>query len=190
MLLLFVGYFLFFGDILVPATYIIVQAQAAGVDAALVGSLLPTWSATGIPGRIIPSLLADVIRRFNTTTLLLGKSSLLTLALWLPGVHSQDALITYAVLYGFASGAIFSLAPACVAQVSKIREFGTRTGIALALGGIGVLVSPPIAGAILQAMGGRDYMGLQLFCGLEMLSGMACLGAARVRQGGWRWGKI
>lgn len=143
-----------------------------------------------IPGRIIPSLLADVIRRFNTTTLLLGKSSLLTLALWLPGVHSQDALITYAVLYGFASGAIFSLAPACVAQVSKIREFGTRTGIALALGGIGVLVSPPIAGAILQAMGGRDYMGLQLFCGLEMLSGMACLGAARVRQGGWRWGKI
>ncbi|KXJ85446.1 major facilitator superfamily domain-containing protein [Microdochium bolleyi] len=190
MLLLFVGCFLFFGGMFVPATYIIVQAQAAGVDAALVGYLLPIWSAASIPGRIIPGLLADIIGRYNTTTLLLGTSSLLTLALWLPGVHSQDALIAYAVLFGFASGAIFSLAPACVAQVSKIREVGTRTGIAFALGGVGVLVSPLIAGAILDFMGGRDYMGLQLFCGLEMLGGMACFGAARVRQGGWRWGKI
>ena len=94
------------------------------------------------------------------------------------------------MLYGFASGAIFSLAPACVAQVSKIREVGTRTGIAFALGGVGVLVSPPVAGAILEAMGGEDYTGLQLLCGLEMLGGALCVGAARVRQGGWGWVKV
>src|SRR5690349_21269945 len=105
---------------------------------------------SSVPGRIIPGLLADIIGRFNTTTLLLGRSSLLTLALWLRGVHRREAIIAYAVLYGFASGAIFSLAPACVAQVSKIRQVGTRTGIAFALGGVGVLISPSIAGAILE----------------------------------------
>ncbi|KAJ1323078.1 MFS transporter MCT family aspergillic acid transporter [Microdochium nivale] len=191
MLLLFVGCFLFFGGMLVPGSYIIVQARDAGVDAVLVGYLLPIWSAASIPGRIIPGLLADVIGRFNTTTLLLGTSSLLTLALWLPGVHNQDALVAYAVLYGFASGAIFSLTPACVAQVSRIREVGTRTGIAFGLGGLGVLISPALAGVILESStGGKSYLGLQLFCGLEMMGGMLCFAAARVQQGGWRWGRF
>lgn len=45
MLLLYVGCLLFFGGMFVPASYIIVQAQAAGVNAALLGYLLPIWSA-------------------------------------------------------------------------------------------------------------------------------------------------
>ncbi|KAH7025091.1 riboflavin transporter MCH5 [Microdochium trichocladiopsis] len=188
--LLFVGCFLFFGGMFVPQNYIVVQARQAGVSENFVAYLISIWSASSIPGRIIPGLLADRMGRFNLTTLWLLASGVLTLALWLPGVHSTPALVAYAVLFGFVSGSIFNLAPACVAQVSKIREVGTRTGIAFGLGGVGVLISPPIAGAILESMGGKDYWGLQVFCGLEMLAGMACFAAARVLQSGWGWTKV
>ncbi|KXJ95165.1 major facilitator superfamily domain-containing protein [Microdochium bolleyi] len=188
--LLFLGCFLFFGGMFVPQSYILVQARNAGFDPELVVYLIPIWSAASIPGRIIPGLLADKVGRFNLTTLWLGASAVITLALWLPGVNSTPALWAYAVLFGFVAGSIFSLAPACVAQVSKIREVGTRTGIAFGLGGVGVLISPPIAGAILESMGGQEYWGLQVFCGLEMLAGMLCFGASRVLQKGWKWTKV
>lgn len=209
--LVFMGCFFFFGGMFVPQNYILVQARAAGFDEALVVYLIPVWSAArsvvvflviqggrvltcvfvhSIPGRIIPGFLADRIGRFNLTTLWLGAAGVITLALWLPGVDSIPALWAYAVLFGFVAGSIYSLAPACVAQVSNIREVGTRTGIAFTMGSIGVLISPPIAGAILQSMEGKHYWGLQLFCGLEMLAGMLCFGAARVLQEGWRWTKV
>lgn len=59
---------------------------------------------------------------------------------------------------------------------------GTRLGMALAFGGVGLLIGGPIAGALLT---GAGWMGLQVWAGtLVMVSG-ACLFCVRVLKDGW-----
>lgn len=182
-------FFFFFGGMFVPFSYILVQAEHAGTDPVLVEYLLSIMNASSIPGRIVPGLIADLIGRFNTTILFLGISAISTLTIWLPGVSSTPALIVYVVLFGFSSGCIFNLAPAVIAQVSSIREIGTRTGIAFAVGGTGALIAPFIAGIILERMNG-NYLGLQLYCGFSMVLAMVLFAAGRYLQAGFKPVKV
>jgi hypothetical protein len=50
------------------------------------------------------------------------------LALGLPA-SSNAAFITFAALYGFASGAYVSLLPAQMAQISEVHQIGVRIGV-------------------------------------------------------------
>lgn len=69
------------------------------------------------------------------------------------------------------------------AETSEV--IGTRLGMALAFGGVGLLVGSPIAGAFLNS---RGWIGLQVWAGsLVMVSGICLLGV-RVLKYGWRAG--
>lgn len=109
----------------------------------------------------------------------------MTLAVWIPSAHSTAGIVVYAVLFGFASGGFVSLAPTLVAQISDIRQIGVRTGTAFAVQSFGALTGSPIAGAIVARQGG-GYLGLQLFCGLTMATGVVVYVVARVVQVGFR----
>ena len=105
-------------------------------------------------------------------------SALFCLALWIP-VQNNAGIITFLVIFGFSSGGFISLCPACIAQISDIRQIGTRTGAAFAVLSFGALTGSPIAGAIVSAQHG-DFLGLQLFCGFSMLTSVVLFVAARV----------
>lgn len=105
-------------------------------------------------------------------------SAAITLALWIPGKNTA-AIIAYSVLFGFSSGGFISLGPTLVAQISDIRQIGVRTGTMFAIQSFGALTGSPIAGAILEAQGGKSYLGLQLFCGLTMAASVVFYFAAR-----------
>ncbi|GKT43638.1 MFS transporter asaE [Colletotrichum spaethianum] len=174
--------FLFFWGMFLPFNFVILQAQAQGMDENLVIYLLPIMNAVSILGRIVPGILADKVGRYNVMICITFISAIFCLGLWIPG-KGNAAIIVFLIIFGFSSGGFISLGPACIAQISDIRQIGVRTGTAFAVQSFGALTGSPIAGAIVASQGG-SYLGLQLFCGFTMLASVIVFFAARTVQVG------
>lgn len=144
--------------------------------------------AFSIFGRIVPGIVADKLGRYNTMIFIILLSAIVTLALWIPG-NNNASIIAYVIIFGFSSGGFISLGPALVAQISDIRQIGTRIGAAFAIQSFGALTGSPIAGAIVDAQGG-DYLGLQLFCGCTMIASVCVLCVGRWRLAGFDLRKV
>jgi MFS family permease len=125
-----------------------------------------------IPGRILPSYLGDQyfhpLKVLATTT----ASATLLAFCWIAIRHSTAALIVWCFLYGFFSGAFVSLQGAAVASMtSDLRTIGTRFGINMFAGALGILIGSPVAGAIF----GRSWAGAQSFCGASLGAATVCI---------------
>ncbi|KAH8668621.1 major facilitator superfamily domain-containing protein [Xylariales sp. PMI_506] len=182
--LTFAANFLFFWGMFLPFSYITLQAEAAGMDPSIAQYLLSILNAVSIFGRIGPAYLGDKIGRYNTMIVITLLSGIFTLALWIPG-QSTAAIIVYGIIFGFTSGGFISLMPACIAQISDIREIGLRTGLAFGVQSFGALTGPPIGGALITDTG-NIYLRLQLFCGVIMTSSVFFYIAARYSQVGFK----
>lgn len=136
-------------------------------------------------GRIVPGIVGDKVGRYNVMIFITLLSSIVTLAVWIPASNSTAAIIVFSILFGFSSGGFISLGPALIAQISEIRQIGTRTGTAFAVMSFGALTGSPIAGAIVARENG-DYLGLQLFCGITMTTASIVYIVARTLQVGWK----
>lgn len=145
-------------------------------------------SKYSIFGRILPGIAADKLGRFNIMITIMFISSLFCFAVWIP-VKTTAGIIVFVVIFGFSSGAFVSLGPTLVAQISDIRQIGTRVGTAYAIQSLGGLTGSPIAGAIVSSQNG-DYLGLQLFCGCSMMLGCICIFATRIILAGPKWAKV
>ncbi|KAI1378056.1 MFS general substrate transporter [Hypoxylon crocopeplum] len=183
-----IGAFLYFWGMFLPFNYIELQARQQGIDPILIPYLLPILNAVSIPGRILPGFLGDRFGRFNVMVFISGLSGVITLALWVPG-KSTATTVVYGAVFGFASGGFISLMPALIAQISDLREIGTRTGVAFLAAAVGALTGSPIGGAIVSSQGG-DYLGLQLFCGCTMLLSAFFFIASRTVQVGFKYAKV
>lgn len=163
--------------LLIPLTYLPSYAQSHGMETALAYQLSAILNAASILGRSVPGYFADRLGRFNVMIFTTFVCAAITLALWLPSQSNPAAILAYAVLFGFWSGSAISLAPVCVAQISKTEDFGTRYGTTYVLVSIGSLVAIPVAGELLKTSepgGSRDdYSALVVFCGVVYSA--ACL---------------
>ncbi|KAI9723733.1 MAG: hypothetical protein M1812_001033 [Candelaria pacifica] len=176
--------FLFFFGMFLPFNYVILYAQAHSMSANLAGYLLAVLNATSIFGRVIPGYVADRVGRFNVMIVMSYFSAIIVLALWLPS-RSNAAIIIFASLYGFGSGAFVSMAPAVVAQISDIRKIGVRTGTLFGIISIAALTGNPIGGAlIIHDKGG--FTSLQIFGGVVMMVGSSIFVVARVSLVGFK----
>lgn len=111
------------------------------------------------------------------------------LGLWLPG-HSQATAIVFAATFGFSSGTYTALSPALVAQISDIREIGTRSGALYAFMSISALVGSPIGGSLIAKAHG-EYWKLQVFTGMMLAGGTLFYSATRFRlTKGKAWVKV
>ncbi|KAF2192227.1 MFS general substrate transporter [Zopfia rhizophila CBS 207.26] len=179
-----VSSFLFFLGMFIPINYIEFQSLASGMSMHLASYLIPILNAASIFGRIIPGILADKIGRFNMQIIMSYFAGLLVLALWLPA-SGNAAFIVFAALYGFASGAYVSLAPAQIASISKVEQIGVRTGMLFAVTSFAGLAGSPIAGAIVtRDHGGFD--GLKIFAGVTLLAGATSFIFARATVAGFK----
>ncbi|OPB37938.1 Monocarboxylate transporter [Trichoderma guizhouense] len=182
-LLLIAGFFCFSYGFFAIITYLPVQALNAGMNADLVQYLLPILNAGSLFGRLSAGVIGDKIGRFNVFIIVCFLSGIWVLALWLPD-SSDPALIAFAVLFGFFSGAYVSLITPMVAQIAPLRELGFRSGIVQFSIAIGGLTTNPINGAILDGAGG--WVGLKVFSGVFCIAGTAFVLAARIRRIGWK----
>ncbi|EGY20287.1 riboflavin transporter MCH5 [Verticillium dahliae VdLs.17] len=140
-------------------------------------NLLLLLNGIGVIGRLLPNYVADTLGTLNMFIPMAGISSLLAFS-WM-AVSSEPGLYAWAVFYGIAAGGIQSLFPAGLsALTADPRKQGTRMGMVFTIVSFAVLTGPPIAGAVIDATGGR-YVGAQAFAGSCMALGMGGLMAAR-----------
>ncbi|KAI9789911.1 MAG: hypothetical protein M1816_005680 [Peltula sp. TS41687] len=119
------GVFLVEWGLFTPLTYISSYAVAHGKSQAFAYHLLAIFNAGSCFGRWIPGYFADKLGRFNTMILTITLCLTTTLAIWLPAGGSVAMMVTYAVLFGFASGSNISLTPVCVGQLCDTEVLGT-----------------------------------------------------------------
>lgn len=141
-------------------------------------------------GRIIPSLLADLGSKSSLYPSLLHPLPILLLTTlsatilaftWISISSSLPGLIVWCLLYGFFSGAFVSLQGAVVASLTKdLRTIGTRFGVNMFCGAVGILIGSPVGGAIFPS----SWVGAQAFCG----GALACATIAVAGTWGcWWW---
>lgn len=112
----------------IPNFYIVSYAVDHGVSANTAFYVLAVLNAGGIFGRIVPACLSDALGRFNIFVPAAACAGLVTLLFW-PFAKSLVAVMLYAAVYGFFSGAFNALVVPCIAQISDIKEIGMRIGI-------------------------------------------------------------
>ncbi|KIW08845.1 uncharacterized protein PV09_00771 [Verruconis gallopava] len=158
--------------------------------------LLAILNAGSTLGRWLPGVFSDRIGRYNSMILMLGFCCLTTLAFWLPAswlpvengvAHPavKPLIIVYAVIFGFASGSNISLTPVCVGQLCDTEEYGRYYATCYTVVSFGTLTGIPIAGALIQACGGK-YYGVALFTGASYIVSFICMFTARVLKAGWK----
>ncbi|UNI24650.1 hypothetical protein JDV02_010382 [Purpureocillium takamizusanense] len=147
--------------------YLQSYALAHGMTASgLAHYLVAIANACTIPGRIVPSFIADRVGALDTYIAVLG-CTFLSLLYWV-SVATPAGNVAFAVLYGFFSGGVVSLATVVVTNITPdLSRLGTRLGMVSVLKGVGSLLGPPLSGAMLDATGG--YLGVQLFAAMGFL---------------------
>ena len=172
-------------------SYLTSFALSAGIRPTLAYQLLSILNAGSFFGRWAPGLLADKIGRFNTMILMVLLCMATTFSLWLPAALNSSSssateglVITFALLFGFASGSNITLGPVCAGQLCRTEDYGRYFATCFTGVGIGTLVSIPIAGEILKRQG-ESYVGLITFGGTSYAVGLVLIVWARIRVVGW-----
>lgn len=188
-ILVTISSFFFFMGVFIPINFIELMGMANGMSIRLANYLLPVLNAASIFGRIIPGILADKFGRYNMQLIMSFFAAILVLALALPA-SSNAAILSFAGLYGFASGAYVSLAPAQIAHISKVEQIGVRMGVLFSVVSFAGLAGNPIAGAIVAAdHGGFD--NANIFAGVLLFTGAILFLVTRMYLAGWKvWLKI
>lgn len=182
-LLLTIALFLFYYGMFVPFAFIVADAHAQGMSLVMSEYLVSILNAGSIIGRFLPGVIGDKIGRFNTMVIFCGLTTILILGMWIPA-NTNAIFIVYAPLFGFASGAAIGLTPALVAQISEIKDIGTRTGTIFGIASIAALTGTPIGGQLVIENHG-SYLHAKIFCGVLCGVGTAFFLASRVSIAGW-----
>lgn len=159
--------FFVFAGAYTPFFYLAVFSQEKlGISESMSYNLLAILGAGSTFGRALPGLLAVRYGTFPVFALFLLICGLLQF-IW-GGINNLGGVVAFALFYGFFSGGVAGLAPVATIELSPTMEVaGTRMGMMLAFGAIGVLVGNPIAGAILDSR--SEFDGVQAFGAATLL---------------------
>ncbi|KAH7145626.1 hypothetical protein B0J13DRAFT_595479 [Dactylonectria estremocensis] len=136
-------------------------------------SILLLVNGIGIPGRIIPALLAD--RYFGAITVLIPTilSAGLCVFLWAK-VETMTGFYVWTVFFGYFGAGIQGVFPGAAASLTTdMSKSGTRIGMLFTIISVAALTGPPLAGKLMEATGGR-YLAAQMWGGASLWLG-ACL---------------
>ncbi|KAF2011674.1 MFS general substrate transporter [Aaosphaeria arxii CBS 175.79] len=159
-----------------------------GVSSSTSIVLLLVMNAIGIPGRLIPALIADYFLGPVNTIVIVSLFAGTLFFCW-AAISNVGSLYAFCILYGFFGAGIQSLFPAsCVSLTSDPQKIGVRTGMVFTVMSIPSLTGPPIAGALIESRGG-SFLYAQMFGGAAFMGGMLTLMSARVAKTGWVWRK-
>ena len=155
----------FFGFVGQYIPYVFIEQYANEHGMRMAFYMLIFLNLGSIPGRILPSLVADkFLHPLKVLTATTACASILALV-WISVRHSTPGLISWCMLYGFCSGAFVSLQGAVVASITTdLSMIGTRFGVNIFCGALGILIGSPVGGAIFPI----SWPGAQSFCGITL----------------------
>ena len=144
-------------------TFIVVTAIHRGVDVSWSFYLVPILNTGSFFGRLLPGPLADrlgIITMFNIMTLL---TFLVVACVWIP-VSGTAGMVMFAILFGFTTGCLLSLAPGVVSIIGEMKTLGLRMGVTYMFAGLSTLFGSPLGGAIIVSLlGTLNLSALRLF---------------------------
>ncbi|KZV89502.1 MFS general substrate transporter [Exidia glandulosa HHB12029] len=130
--------------------YLQLDSALHGVDPDLCVYLVTILNAGSLPGRIIPTFLADRFGVFNALICSCVLCGTFVLAMFSITGPAATPAVLIAACYGFAYGALVSLIPALAGTLSNnVNEIGIRSGIMFMFAGVGALAGSPIHGQLL-----------------------------------------
>ncbi|KAM4057416.1 major facilitator superfamily protein [Hirsutella rhossiliensis] len=142
-------------------------------------TMLLVMNAVGIPGRLVPALLAD--RYFGAVNVFIPIifGAAICVFSWV-GVDSLAADYVWVCFYGFFGAAIQGMFPSTLAGLSEdLSKNGTRIGMVFSIVSVAALTGPPLAGKLIEVGGGHSYLGAQIWGGACLVLGGLLLIAAR-----------
>lgn len=186
--LLAVGTFVNLLGLFTPFTFLVSEARGRGVDEALSFYLIAILNGSSTFGRTVPNYMADKLGRFTVFLVVAALNVILIFALWLP-TSGTGPIVTFAVLFGFSSGANFSLLPPLIAHISPIQQIGLRTGLVFGVGSVAILVGSPIGGQLIVHDNG-GFRGMQAFSGALCAGGFVVYLVLWIKLGGLKKTKV
>lgn len=142
-------------------------------------TILLIINAVGIPGRIIPALMAD--RYFGAIGMLIPTviATGIIVFLWAE-VHDLAGDYVWAVFFGYFGAGIQGLFPGAAASLTQDQsKNGTRIGMIFTIMSVAALTGSPLAGKLMEVTGGK-YLAAQMWGGACLMLGAGLLIAAKV----------
>ncbi|KAH3903946.1 MFS transporter [Parastagonospora nodorum] len=169
-----VGFGLAFLGLFSPFFYIPSYAASHGASAQTSFYMISIMNAATLFGRVIPGAVADRVGHYNVMVFLLLFSGIISFC-W-TAVHTLAGLVIWSIAYGFSSGAVLSLQPACAGKIATLQDQGRAIGFLQGSLAVTVLVGSPIGG---QLLGHYGYLALSIFTGATLVAGAVSIGYAR-----------
>ncbi len=109
-------------------------------------------------------------------------------------VDTAKGLYVWSVFYGVFAAGVQGLFPAALSFLTDdLRRLGVRMGMVFSIVSVALLTGPPLAGGVIDSMGGR-YVGAQAFSGASLALGcgfLVCSKVVKMRKTGMGWtGKV
>ncbi|PVF99945.1 MFS general substrate transporter [Serendipita vermifera] len=179
----FIGAF----GIFFPLFYIQLYAALHHVNLDLAFYTVTILNGASTFGRLVPNLLADSYGSMNLWVLACAASALLIFCMF--AITAASAIIVFCILYGFFSGAVFSLVgPLFASMARNPQEVGARMGLGYGLMAFSFLGTSPISGALLTDE--YHWNRAIIFAGVMVAAGSGPLLISRMwvarEKGTWR----
>ncbi|EGV65119.1 hypothetical protein PSN45_005098 [Yamadazyma tenuis] len=152
-------------SLVLVVTYFVTYAMAQGVPESTAYLLSTIWAAASIPGRILPGFASDYLGKFNVHIFMLSGLNVCFFGIWYAFGHKLSVLYVFACVAGFFQGSTSGMIPACLAQITRVSEFGERFGILNFCLSFGNLLGVPIGAAIIRRGSVEEYDNFVLLVG-------------------------
>ncbi|KAK2787237.1 hypothetical protein FQN52_007326 [Onygenales sp. PD_12] len=173
--------------IFTPIFFLPTYAVKYGMSNQLSSYLLAILNAASFFGRVIPGVLADRVGCLNMVAAS-GITSGILIFCW-PKMTTNAAIIVFAALFGFCSGAIISGMAVCLSMCAKDpKDIGTYMGMGMGVVSIAALIGPPISGALVDNY--HSFNQVSYFSGVVVLVGSALAIATKATTEKGIFGKI
>lgn len=184
---LFLVLSIFFDEfsIIIVLSYIATYGKVRNVADSTTYIIVTVMNASGIVGKILPSMLSDVIGKFNVMLLIMSMMSIALFAIWLP-YYNLVGFYMFAIIYGFGFGAVFALTPILIAQISKTKEFGSRFGTCYFVVAFSNLIAMPVGSQFIRHESATNYNHMIIFTGCSCVLGVILLLCSRTALVGFK----
>jgi MFS family permease len=179
-LTLVAAFFFLFMGMYPPIFFLPSYALTQGMSAGLAFYLVAILNAASLPGRILPGIISDRLGRMNMSFFAGISTGILSLCM--QACHNNAAIIVFAAIFGFCSGAIISGMSVSLMSVPKDpRNIGTYMGMGMAFAALATLVGPPASGAMVNHYHG--FKEMSIFSGVSCLVGALLILPAKLLSG-------